>query len=105
MSPRRIHELFRDRCPSVDFAKCDWENVLSNEHVDEDLLMAMLSTLDTDDVLTYVNRAAGASLGLTGAAEFVREHLGKNNIYVARRDFARLVIVAQNGVATVWPSS
>jgi len=100
MNPRRVHARFRQRCPRVDFAKCEWIHLFSDGCLNEERLRSMLSTLETSHFLIHVQPKIGDYLPLEEALVFIRENIGKSTIYIGDRNFAGLVVVAQNGVAT-----
>ncbi len=102
MNPRRVHALFLKHCPSIDFAKCDWTHLFSNDALNEALLRQMLSTFNESHLLIYVQRKVGDYLPFDEGLAFIREHIGKSTIYVCDRGFERWLVVAQNGVATKW---
>ncbi len=102
MNPRRVHELFLQHCPPIDFSKCDWKHLFPTNCVNETLLRQLLSPLDEQNILVHVQRKVGDCLSIEEAIAFIREHVGKSNIHVFDHDFREWVIVAHNGVATNW---
>jgi hypothetical protein len=103
MNPRRVHARFRQHRPSVDFAQCEWTHLFSDGCLNEERLRTMLSTLETSHFLIHVQRKIGDYLPFEEALAFIRENIGKSTIYIGDRNFAGLVVVAQNGVATTLP--
>jgi hypothetical protein len=103
MNSRRVHTFFNKNFPSIDFSKCDWVHAFRNGRANRELLARLLAALPATRFLVHVHRKLGNFLPAEGALDLIIENIGKSTIRITDRTFTRFIIVAQNGVATIWP--
>jgi uncharacterized protein len=106
LSPRRIHELFRQRFPSIDSASLEWRNVAERSGLDAERFAKLLDEcVVSAEVLVHVHRRVGARLPREAVVSYVTDHLGQGEIRIADREFNEFIIVAVNGAACGWRAS
>lgn len=106
MNPRRVHELMRERFPSVEAANCGWVVIADDNGLRPAVLDALLTThVAGSDLLVELHRKCGAMLARQEVTAFVARYLGQGDIRISDREFTGFVLVAASGVATGWSAS
>jgi len=103
MNARRIHDLMRDRFPTINIVDHDWTNVADVNGVRESELQRLLdSVFQQPELLVEVSRRVGKVLPKHEVVAYLAQHLGQGQIKIANREFTAFAVVAINGVATSW---